>query len=454
MAALVQAYPQQSGTVTILQTRPASSSAMMSSGQIPNGQQYGHGASQPRSSMHSVNASGPVVYRNGSAPIQPYAFTSTPSLNQWQQFRPARTSSTPAVPTAQTLDYGHQPKRVLYPASASMTNLPSTNPLGMQSLGSRDDSALPAPGMRRIATATPRPQSMYLAGNAPQQAPGAASTAAKVSPERYRRPSARSSDSTGSSTGQQPQQQPLVQPLVSPTSAKLAPTVNYGNAINGQGQVPHLRPRTFSPASRPNSYVGTATAAADDMQLYRGSVQEDVKRFRRRSLPALDSAIFVRPLASPERKQPDDSVRSEQLAAKVTDQEHQSTRLTVKSDNVVHARSGSADSRVSSRSGGSSSRPSSVSACLSLPYFSFFSFFLGLVLRSLQRSGMSFCPITAALCAIECYLMQDESLTGSCFHFPSRPTATPMHLPPPATPPCSPRPRLTSPAQRKTTRGW
>ena len=371
MAALVQAYPQQSGTVTILQTRPASSSAMMSSGQIPNGQQYGHGASQPRSNMHSVNASGPVVYRNGSAPIQPYAFTSTPSLNQWQQFRPARTSSTPAVPTAQTLDYGHQPKRVLYPASASMTNLPSTNPLGMQSLGSRDDSALPAPGMRRVAMATPRPQSMYLAGNAPQQSPGGASATAKMSPERYRRPSARSSDSTGSITGQQ--QQPLVQPLVSPTSAKLAPTVNYGNAINGQGQVPHLRPRTFSPASRPNSYVGTATAAADDMQLYRGSVQEDVKRFRRRSLPALDSAIFIRPMSSPERKQPDDSVRPEQLTAKATDQEQKSSRLTVKSDNVVHARSGSADSRVSSRSGGSSSRPSSVSACLSLFCF-FFSF--------------------------------------------------------------------------------
>ncbi|KAH8880721.1 hypothetical protein GQ53DRAFT_523386 [Thozetella sp. PMI_491] len=355
MAALVQTYPQQSGTVTLLHTRTTSASGIMAGGQGQNGQQYGHGASQ-RGGSHGTPMGGPV-YRSNTAPIQPYAFTSTPSLTssqQWQQFRASRTASASALPTAQTFDYNQQPRRVLYPASASMTNLPSSTQLfGPQSVGVRDDSVLPAHGTRRVAS-TPRPQSAHLQATSSQAL--SAPVSAKASPERYRRPSARSAGSFSSGSDQQPASHG--QPSMSSSSAVTAMGQNY-NATMGLGQIPHLRPQPYALVNRPNSYVGAHPTSIDDMQLYRDPSLEDLKRFRRRSMPALDSAGFPKSLAPPDRKQPDESVRLEQSGAKTTDKEPKPAHLAVKNDHPVHARSGSADSRGSSRSTTSTSRPSS-----------------------------------------------------------------------------------------------
>ncbi|KAJ9154844.1 Protein BNI4 [Pleurostoma richardsiae] len=104
MAALVQSYPQQSGTVTMLQTRSSSGAGMLPVSQPQANHQFS--ASQPqRNGYHGVpNGVGNVGYRTSSTPIQPYAFTTTPSLNssaQRQQFSNYRTSSSPSVPTMQ-----------------------------------------------------------------------------------------------------------------------------------------------------------------------------------------------------------------------------------------------------------------------------------------------------------------------------------------------------------------
>ncbi len=347
MAALVQAYPQQSSTVTMLQTRPASASGMLQSTQAQAGQQHGGSQQQKRNSFYGTSG----AYRGVSGPIQPYAFTSTPSLTpsaQWQQFR---ASSTPAVPTIQTFENA----RSRHPASSSMTNLPSTSAMGYPAGGgSRDDSALP--GARRV-TPTPRPQSAYMAGSAAQVS-FAQATPTKTSPERYRRPVPRATDSTSV-----PQSQ--MQSSAPPSGSGMA---TIGHLYNNGRNVPDPRNRSRTPAfaSRPTSfYASMPGSAADDIQLYRHQAQQDeVKRFRRRSMPTLDSADYPKPLTPHIFKQPGDSTRLEQLAApKNPDKDIRSARIVAvngAADTTMHARNGSSESVVSARS--SNSRPSSVSS--------------------------------------------------------------------------------------------
>ncbi|KAK0722872.1 hypothetical protein B0T26DRAFT_238364 [Lasiosphaeria miniovina] len=365
MAALVQGYPQPSGTVTMLQTRPTSASGMLQTVQTQANPQYGHPNPQQRSAGHgfSNGAAAPMVYRGSSTPIQPYAFTNTPSLTpaaQWQQFRQYRTTSSPAAPTMQTIDYNQIPAgRPRYSASVSMTNLPSTGATTSLQGGalSRDDSALPVPGTRRAATA-PRPQVSYANGT-PSQSSLAPAAPIRVSPERYRRVAMRSSDSGAPMSGQQSH---------GPVSA---------NSITGQGMAHTYGSRTdqknnllrsphVAQLNRPNSVVGALSGSAiDDMQLPAGQSQEEMKRVRRRSMPALDSAGFSQPLTPPEVKRPEESTRLEPSTfPKSTDAEYKpagaSNNLAVvdRGTNPAHGRAGSSDSRSSARSGGSSPRSS------------------------------------------------------------------------------------------------
>ncbi|KAK4202737.1 hypothetical protein QBC40DRAFT_39720 [Triangularia verruculosa] len=352
MAALVQGYPQQSGTVTMLQTRPASASGMLP---VQSNAQYAHGGTH-RNSIHGLPAgvASPVVYRDGSGSVQPYAYTGSPSLNpttQWQQVRSHRTSSSPAVPTIQTLEH-LQPgvARSRYAASNSMTNLPSTASISLTGAGSRDDSALSSSGTRKAAAVNGTSLSPPLAQAAP----------ARVSPERYRRTAQRSSDSAGSGLGKQPQE----------TAAAGRP----GHTRSASDQKPAmLRTAQLHQMNRPNSYIGSVSGSAiDDMGFARGQGQDEPRRTRRRSLPALDSAGFAMPLTPPELKQPELSSRPDRPAsAKLADKK---TNKAAKAGNnkagdrnnssaTTDARLGSSDSRSSGRSAASNnSRASSSSA--------------------------------------------------------------------------------------------
>ncbi|KAK4650654.1 bud neck involved protein [Podospora pseudocomata] len=358
MAALVQGYPQQSGTVTMLQTRPASASGMLP---VQSNAQYAQGGAH-RNSIHGLptGVASPVVYRGGSGSVQPYAYTGTPSLNpttQWQQVRSHRTSSSPAVPTIQTLDY-LQPgvARSRYAASNSMTNLPSTASISLTGAGSRDDSALPSSGTRRAGA-----QASQMNGTS--LSPPIAQAAPRVSPERYRRTALRSSDSAGSGLGKQPQE--------------TATAGRPGHTRSASDQKPvMLRTPQLHQMNRPNSYIGSVSGSAiDDMGFVRGQGQEEPRRTRRRSLPALDSAGFSTPLTPPELKQPELPSRPDRPAsAKVAEKKNNNPNKTTKagsnkagdrnnSSATTDARLGSSDSRSSGRSAGSNnSRASSSSA--------------------------------------------------------------------------------------------
>lgn len=369
MAALVQGYPQQSATTTMLQGRPASASGMIQASQPQQALQYGH-TSQKRHSIHGLPGGNgaPTVYRGGSGPIQPYAFTATPSLNQgvsWQQPGGYRTNSSSSVPTIQSLEQ-HQAAgmRPRYSASASMTNLPTTASIHLQSaLASRDDSSLPGPGNRR-PTLPRLSQSSQSSGTSSQSSQTSQSSVgsvpAKLSPERYRRTAMRSTDSTNSTQ--------LGGRVPAPPSGTSMMAVGQNYSSRNLSELRGAMPRNLQ--NRPNSMAGPLSRSAiDDMQLPRGHLQDDIKRVRRRSMPALDSAGVLNPLTPPEAKQSGEPARQEQSTRpKSADTERISGRIVNNlsidgSIYVADTRVLNSDTRPSPRSAGSSSRPSSVSFC-------------------------------------------------------------------------------------------
>ncbi|KAI1194846.1 hypothetical protein F5X97DRAFT_263254 [Nemania serpens] len=314
MAALVQTYAQQTGTVTLLQARPESATGIMSgpSQGHSSGQTYGN---LQRNAYHgsSASVSGQAGYRTGTgAPIQPYAFTSTPSLassGQLSQHAGYRTSSGTTVPT-----------------------LP-------QMIDSRPQSS----------TTLARPQP-----NATSTQPTFAQVAAsKASPERYRRPALRQTESLPSAA--QPQQ---VQSSAVPSGSGMPTQVQLYNSRavpRSQGML----------AVRPQSAHGALTGATmDDMHLYRQPADDESKRYRRRSIHSINSSDYMNGLApqnlqrSTEIFQYDASTGSRKQG--VTEKDQRPTRvvpLPPPAGNTSHVRTGSSESVVSSRS--SNSRPSS-----------------------------------------------------------------------------------------------
>ncbi|KAI1074356.1 hypothetical protein F5B20DRAFT_574168 [Whalleya microplaca] len=347
MAALVQTYPQQSGTVTLLQTVPNPASGIMSGpSQAPPNQSYM--ANTQRNTYHSLQGSvgGQTVYRgNTTAPVQPYAFTATPNLangGQWQQQGAAyRGSSSSNVPM-QMMD-PNAAARARYPANAS---------------GNSTQQNM-TPG---IPVETSRPPLVPLNGTT-NQPTFAQVAAAKSSPERYRRPSPRFTDSA---------------PTVIQSSQQQGSATPSGS---GMANVAHLyNPRVLPDrkvavartppviVNRPHSAYGGG--AVDDMHLHRHPTEEEAKRYRRRSIHSINSTDYPNPLTPQDFKHAEESFRLEALAASRRKQGNaekdqkivarvvpvSSANLSVEK-NAMHARNGSSESLVSSRS--SNSRPSS-----------------------------------------------------------------------------------------------
>ncbi|KAL2022346.1 hypothetical protein VTK56DRAFT_5744 [Thermocarpiscus australiensis] len=350
MAALVQGYPQQSGTVTMLQTRPASASGVLQTVPLQPNAQYVSGGSR-RHSVHGLpsSATTPVVYRGSSGPVQPYAFTSTPSLNptpQRPKSRTERISSSPAVPTNQTTSFQQlSGTDGRLSGSRSMTNLLSTATNSLSTgPGPQDDSALPVPGTRRATTA-------------PQPSPSLAPAAPiRVSPERYRRSALRTPDSAGLSPGQRPQGA-----TSNPATTVFGHTSNLRN-VSDQKTGSVSIPSHPSLSGRPNSYVGSVSGSAvDDMVLPHSEAQGEIKRVRRRSMPALDSAGFPVRLTPLELNQLEESIRPKPPSVPKSSDKDSSAAKTgdylVAGKGGNRERAGSSNSSSSARSTESSSGP-------------------------------------------------------------------------------------------------
>lgn len=328
MAALVQTYPQQTGTITMLQTRPASTSGAMSGNQSNPNHQYMGSSQAPRSAY-------PTGYRGSAAPIQPYAFTGTPNLNQnlqWQPYGTYRTNSSPAIPQSQSYDPNmiYRNQMVNNPAA---NNFAYAQNFGMSHGGSRDDSVIYS---ARNTVPAARPQSYIAIGSQPLVNPAAP---IKNAPDRYRRPTSQQAAYHGR------------------TQSSTLPVTLSVNNVN-QVYAGQLASRASAPNLSNTLYVPGHGVSKDDVNLPRRSSPDEANRTRRRSVHALESSDLAKPVL----KAGDATRPASPLGGRGLERDAKTNRTA--SSPAAHSRKGSTDSVSSSRSNHSrpSSRPSSVSS--------------------------------------------------------------------------------------------
>lgn len=372
MAALVQSYPQQSSTVTMLQTRPSSASGILqTSSQSTSHHQYPVNPSQ-RNSFHGIsNGMGMSNYRG--APIAPYAFTSTPNLAMPGQriqngphFRQdQRTSSAPIIPTFES---GHAANRSRYPAAASVSTTSSSSSSDLSSLsqksGSKDDSAIS--GTSRTPSGNPRPHSTIITSATQTLAPPTVQTV-KASPDRYRRPNNRRAES--STNGQQ------ANPQVSPVGSAMPNVMQFYGSSTQQGTTPSNVNQGFNVQMPQLSrqvpiFNPTTGVTADDLQLNRQTSQDHAKRYRRRSIHTIDAGDYshdgVKSISAGLQQQGSRQVSS--ANGRIDHQQHplRSSPIVTIRPATAHGRNDSTESVNSIRSS-HPSRPSSRPSSVSLP---------------------------------------------------------------------------------------
>ena len=296
MAALVQSYPQQSSTVTMLQTRPSSASGpFQSRGQT---QQQLQNSQMPRHvyNLNTGSSLGTTSYRGqtSSTPVAPYAFTSTPVLpnngNPLRQnpttphLRPeSRTFSAPVIahaqqPVSNTSSNQTRPR----PPASYTPSQDSSIPISSQQGSTRDGSAV---NTQRVAHNNPRPLSS-IELTLPDFGSFNVGTPNKPPPDRYRRNHRRAETTvptTNGSTGGS----------ALPSGSGMATVGHLYNqptfAPSSHSQLPYRGPQ-LSPNQDHALLYGSQTkpVSQDDMNLPRQLSSEQAKRYRRRSVGGLE----------------------------------------------------------------------------------------------------------------------------------------------------------------------
>ncbi|KAE8163833.1 hypothetical protein BDV40DRAFT_287370 [Aspergillus tamarii] len=288
MAALVQTIPQQSGTVSVLQTRPSSSSGAFTPSQSSQ-QQNSRNSTMSWNSYNTVGGSG--SYRVGHQVVAPYAFTSTPNLSNstnmsnrqsWSpHLRPEhRTSSAPSAPqlSPSPAYAGVNSRFANHPAAGSVSTSSSNS--SVQSYMSKDDTAIPSrqprggePPLRPLSTinlpSPPSPNFMNISSP----------TVARPSPDRYRR-GTRRPDGAGAS-------QPAVTPANAPVSGRLPQTTedHLSQSSTASG--------SKGPAQDTSRKPGHNRVPSADDSSRTEKQPELAKRYRRRSWGNMDNAGLI-----------------------------------------------------------------------------------------------------------------------------------------------------------------
>ena len=226
MAEVLSPSVQSTSTITYLHSRPASADAFSGSQQYNQPSRLG----QPMRSMQNGTGYG---YRTASAPVQPYAFQSTPHLRQENRSISNTANKGPTVTHRTNLS-----------VSTSSSNTSSQPSLPEEK-----------PGVVRPAVTnsfTPQlPELSFTSFEPP----------AKASPDRYRRPAQRRTDSNSSNN-----------------------FTRTPSPANGEAIVESASTETnLAEIRRQSSY--------DDIAISRTSSAEMAKRYRRRSLNQLNTSV-------------------------------------------------------------------------------------------------------------------------------------------------------------------
>lgn len=229
MAAMIQTYPQQTSTATMLQTRPSSATGMLPGSQNRQGNQYGQ--TSRASSYNNV----PTGYRGSSGPVQPRSFNQLNHNMQWQQYTAYRANSSSSVPTINSYDPTGQYRGHANASPGYNFNFTPSN------TATHDDSA--------IARSFTGQQSPYYNANAN----------GKTVPDRYRRANAQAAQHNRSQ------------------STNLPANAGMYQLQNGSLSVPNLN--------------GSAPSL-DDGSFASRAAQEEAMRLRRRSVNSLDTMDY------------------------------------------------------------------------------------------------------------------------------------------------------------------
>lgn len=316
MAALVQAFPQQPGTSTMLQTRPSSSSGPFPvSSQPQQHQPNSRNTPMARNMYHGAGSPGNHRGHQTSAPVAPYAFTSTPGLGSTgtshtrQHSAPFlrtenRTTSAPSVPQGQhdtTMNGG--PPRLQLPAAGSVSTSSSSTTSSVRSHGSKDDSAIPTRQQHSTET-SPRPLSVnFSTSSSLLNSSPTTATPVKTFPDRYRR-------------GQKKNE-----PAQTTTNKAAAASAGPANSPGSDLTPPQIYTQPTQSDSNSslktyqafrdmvgNSPSHTRVASADGPPMDKTQQTELAKRYRRRSLGSLDTTTQINfDQTSPDFKLPNPS---------------------------------------------------------------------------------------------------------------------------------------------------
>lgn len=300
MAALVQSFPSPSPTLTILQPRSPSAEAFQAG---PPSQQYQRGSQVPRTIYNSSvggMAAGSYRGHTTTAPVAPYAFTSTPippnSANPLRQHptppplrHENRTSSAPVVPLTQHFsnpDLQNLSRQRLPPINLIQQPLDFSNVLSLTpKLGSKDDNALSTSNIKKTIA---RPLSAIELNSPSFSSLSSQTETAKPLPERYRR-NYRRTEKNGQPSAHNPM------PGGSAPSSGPGMTAG-GHLYTNPLQLSSIPSLTSYPAFRgsPSSHAGSEMrsqsrfSSLDDMNLPKQSISEQAKRYRRKSVGSLD----------------------------------------------------------------------------------------------------------------------------------------------------------------------
>jgi len=354
MAALVQSFPQQSSTITMLQTRPSSDpfqTGSQSQQQLRNAQMargiYGTG-------------SGITSYRGHTSvpPAAPYAFTSVPVMptgaNPLRQHpttphlhQENRTSSAPTVSLVQqnagSVSAAQSRQRQLAMLQDSVPVTVSADPMtvGYQ-FGTRDDSSIPTP-----RTTVQRPLSaMEL--NVSDAKLAAMSGTSKPSPDRYRRNHRRAETSQLAFATSQ------VGGSAMPSGSGMATVGHLYNPAVLHAQQPY---RGAQMDNVNHFDARPRLVSKDDMALSRQGSSEQAKRYRRRSVSGLDAGSPIGQFMDPRDQSV--SVGQQKTYAAVASTSHVSDKQDARPQLPIaasmerpasHSRTGSDHSSISARS--------------------------------------------------------------------------------------------------------
>ncbi|KAF2845930.1 hypothetical protein T440DRAFT_482962 [Plenodomus tracheiphilus IPT5] len=258
MATVLSPIVQPSSPITM----PYSSSdAYQNSPTQPKNQQQ-RSAQMPRNQYNGT--SGGTGYRGTSAPIAPYAFSSTPQLRQENRSVSAPNGQMPQQHQARL---GHP----YHPSSSSdstvSTSGSSSRSLAGPPLVTKDDSDLRKPADNfapSISLAIPD-LSLSVGGDAP----------VKPSPGRYRRAPGRTDSSTSIPTG-------------ATTPTQRSSSIGFSTAQPAQSAV------LVNPENGTSSKLGHSRAnSADETQVTRQGGIDPAKRYRRRSSSGVESGSIT-----------------------------------------------------------------------------------------------------------------------------------------------------------------